>query len=371
MASTKADRGLRKALSEYEQTFAYITQPLSQEILELLRDGMPLSPTVKKVLEQKLKFRYPVHEAMERLMLDAMELGSGNAVIGRNRSTAVSEIFSSNWVGDGITPDMRLARAIEGAPAQLADHIQSVYIGMRKADKAIREINNMVSSPHVTVYRKAADRLREARIAVNLASGNTASRRQFTSAANVLSRALTQESPVNVHRATQKLIQAFWQVQEEALAQAVDTGLNSKVAYRLERIARTEASRVWFEQYTARYKGNSNVFGYRWRLSPLHNVFDQCDVLAYSDIGYGVGIYPKDHLPTIPRHPHCRCTLTVVRPWEVNAGAQINERGVDTYLRTLPLGKLQELFGIDGAREYRNGGYWQNLLRGWDYMNFK
>lgn len=156
---------------------------------------------------------------------------------------------------------------------------------------------------------------------------------------------------------------------EKALNRAVRAAIEERTRYHAERIARTEAARAWYDGYIARTQDDDDVWGYRWVLSSRHALvpFDQCDVCANANVGYGKGVYPKNKVPSIPRHPHCMCSLVDVIAGETEGQSRkMNEDGARGYIDSLSDRELMQLFGVDGRETYKHGGDWQNLLRGWD-----
>lgn len=173
--------------------------------------------------------------------------------------------------------------------------------------------------------------------------------------------------------AYQELLEKVEHGTEKGMERAIRTAVEEKSRYVAERIARTEAARAYFEGALAEDEGNEEIFGYRYLLSSRHKLcpFDQCDVLANTDWGFGKGIYPKDKVPNLPCHPHCMCSLVPVYTWEIKEGAKFDERKAREYIDTLPSLEKKKLFGEKGKEAYEKGGDWQTLLRGFDGFGAK
>lgn len=69
---------------------------------------------------------------------------------------------------------------------------------------------------------------------------------------------------------------------------------------------------------------------------------------------------------TIPQHPHCMCSLVTVTVSETKGqDKEFDADGVTKYIDGLSDKERRQLFGVKGAKEYRAGGDWQKLTRGW------
>jgi hypothetical protein len=96
---------------------------------------------------------------------------------------------------------------------------------------------------------------------------------------------------------------------EKALTQAVQ----EKARYNAERIARTELAVAYGQAQQSVFESDPYLDGVQWELSSRHRVYDICDIHAEADLwGGGKGIYPKNHIPQFPAHPHCLCILSPV-----------------------------------------------------------
>jgi predicted ABC-type ATPase len=74
------------------------------------------------------------------------------------------------------------------------------------------------------------------------------------------------------------------------------------------RIAVTETLNSLRRSQTDALTATGMVAAVKWQLSGAHPDYDECDVLAESDLyDLGIGYYPPDAFPDAP-HPHCGCT---------------------------------------------------------------
>jgi hypothetical protein len=153
-------------------------------------------------------------------------------------------------------------------------------------------------------------------------------------------------------------------INPEALEKALWVAVLEKPRYVAERIARTEAACAWFDGYLADSAQDDDVWGFKWHLSSRHKYmpFDQCDVCANANWGFGRGVYPKKNLPSIPQHPHCMCMLEKVYTWEIE-DEKFNPGGAKEYIDGLSQDEKQALFGVGGAKEYQQAGDLGNLMR--------
>jgi hypothetical protein len=54
------------------------------------------------------------------------------------------------------------------------------------------------------------------------------------------------------------------------------------------------------------------VTGVRFKLSPSHPLPDICDAITGANLGYGMGVYPMESMPSYPFHPNCDCDISYV-----------------------------------------------------------
>jgi len=146
---------------------------------------------------------------------------------------------------------------------------------------------------------------------------------------------------------------------------AIDINVRSQ--YRA--LNNTEVARAAYESMLYNDKDDDNIFGYRWKLSSIHNrfPFDICDVNAGADIGYGKGIYPKNKIPRYPAHPHCMCSLEKVLKEDVNTNKKLNVKGVNNYINSLSETDRAKLFTMDNLSKYLKTGDWEKTLSNWNY----
>ena len=164
-----------------------------------------------------------------------------------------------------------------------------------------------------------------------------------------------------------KLLQMIDNLMDALMLSAISISVFNAVAYTIRnlyiRLVNTEANRAWYEGFVKTQVQKKDVFGVRWKLSPLHYryPYDICDINAGANIGYGVGVYPKNKVPRFPAHPHCMCRLEVVK----TAKGKYNKEGVNKYIDKLTNDKLTKVFKKDNLKIYKETGDWEKTIRGW------
>lgn len=164
------------------------------------------------------------------------------------------------------------------------------------------------------------------------------------------------------------LIDAADKGNAQAIERAIKTALEERSRYYAERIARTELARAWADGFYAKTLDDKDVIAYKWRLSRNHPVQDICDFHAKANLyGLGAGIYPKNKMPPLPAHPHCRCHITEIFDGELDDKQQTDKVHEDgqKFLETLTPAEQRKLLGVDGRERWRNGEPWEQHLIGW------
>ncbi len=147
------------------------------------------------------------------------------------------------------------------------------------------------------------------------------------------------------------------------LENAVRVATEEKTRYFAERILRTESARAWGEGFAAQIDADPDATGLRWETSSAHQIFDVCDFHQRADLfGMGHGVYPKEHRPSYPAHPHCLCVLSAV--YRGKASPQVEEGGRRA-LEGMSKSERARLLGIKGAETFATAGKWRGNLRNW------
>ena len=172
-------------------------------------------------------------------------------------------------------------------------------------------------------------------------------------------------------RAYQNVIDAAEKMNTAAMEKAVDYAVYFKQKYNAGRIADTEFARAYGNTRIAEAHFDPDVTCLKVVLSSAHRGFDICDFYANADqYGYGAGIFPKDHLPNFPFHPHCHCGFEDIYGIEIpeaNA-SDFNPNAGKSYLHSLSAGERRSVMGIDNSKEFADApNKWEKLVRGYEH----
>lgn len=396
-------------LREYQVELDALTDEMVEEILARAAEGQDVEKAAKEVLAEKSA---AIAAPIVNVTVAAALLGAGVKTIPEQRKkTLETKLLQSVWTKDGKSLRERLVglqkameQAVQLAIGQARSKIKRLKQQARafwellrgKGSKAIpaQQARTIAAKqPSARQAAQPAKALSEAKLpkylkrlesaARGLSGGDAKLFREYQTALKAARRELDKfearrnewKTPnQNLHgdydllvEAAEKLVKRTDTYAKAAMERAVEYAVKRRAQYYAERIARTDAARAWFDGFIARYENDETVAAYRWRLSSRHQYvpYDQCDVCADLDVGFGRGIYPKGKVPSIPRHPHCMCMLEAVSDWEVEKSAKFQPEWVRKYLDALPKEKQLALFGVEGLKAYRRGGDWQQLLRGW------
>lgn len=147
------------------------------------------------------------------------------------------------------------------------------------------------------------------------------------------------------------------------LENAVRVATEEKTRYFAERILRTESARAWGEGFFDQIDRDPDATGVQWETSSAHKIFDVCDFNHRADLfGMGPGVYPKEHRPSYPAHPHCLCVLSAVYRGKPSPNIEAGGRKA---LEAMSKSERARLLGIKGAETFASGGKWRGNLRNW------
>ena len=363
---------VREILKDYSKTYQAAGEKVIAAVLEKVQGGETVSQAVKEALAET-DFQTSIEKAVTDAVLLAACAGYGvkpELLTDVSRETLTRHLLDDAWAEDNVKLSRRLHTLdVEKRVAQ------TVQTAMRSA-KTIRDTamelydgyntgEGELDRSHLTKQLGKITSL--ASLAL---SGDEEAAREVRKAARKVKQYALNLQTTNLRTAYAELADVCGDaLSEKALDRAVRAAIEERTRYHAERIARTEATRAWYDGYIARTQDDDDVWGYRWVLSSRHALvpFDQCDVCANANVGYGKGIYPKNRVPSIPRHPHCMCSLVDVIVGETKGQSrEMNEDGVRSYIDGLSDRQKMQLFGIEGWKAYEDGGDWQSLLRGWD-----
>jgi len=104
-----------------------------------------------------------------------------------------------------------------------------------------------------------------------------------------------------------KILENMTDINSKAFKKAMHSALQERARYYAKRIAQTEAHRSSMLSRAKEYLDDDNVEFVKFRMSSGHKITDICDYYSSLDVGYGVGIVPKEQMRVLPLHPHCHC----------------------------------------------------------------
>ena len=361
---------VRNILQGYRKEYLAIGDALVESVLQKFNDGVPMTRAVEDAIRD-VGFFGANAQAVSQMLFLAACAGYGilpKFVAAPSEADIKRKLTETAWTGDG----MKLSKRLHALPVR-NNIVSALGIALRQV-KSIKDIAMELYDGYnsgkgilskATLRKDMAKLLRTAEAALGDGALMSDLRRQ---AVTLQSLPHGIKSP-RLQAVYNELVKACTadELKAAAIKRAAWAAVEEKTRYHAERIARTEAARAWFDGYIAERESDEDVWGYRWRLSSRHHLcpFDQCDVCANMDVGYGKGIYPKHKVPSIPRHPHCMCMLEDVFSWE-RKGKKIKPEGARRYIDSLDEKRKSALFGDAGVEVYEKGGDWQKLLRGWD-----
>lgn len=376
MATFKSEdfrESVRNILQDYQKEYQLIAQPVVEKIIQDIQHGKPLVKAVSDALSETSFF-----DANKEATVNAIYLAAcaGYGVLPKlvvNSESIKKTLLSDAWTGD----DMPLSKRLHGATPLMRE---SIITTIRKSMLAAQTVKDMAMDLY-DGYNSGKTVIHQAKLPQYLqrietyarwaADGDMQMAQTVLALSGDIKKKINMGKTPNLRTAYSELVNACKTFSAEAIHKAVHTALEEKSRYHAERIARTEAARAWFDGFVAKNQDDSDVWGYRWVLSSRHALvpFDQCDVCANMNVGFGKGVYPKNKIPSIPRHPHCMCMLQVIYVWEGDKDQEFQPKKAREYLDALPEGKQQQLFGKDGVEAYHLGRDWEKILRGWDGFN--
>jgi hypothetical protein len=360
---------VREILKQYKVAYDAAAELLIEGILQRVNDGVPVSKAVAAALKDT-DFQGQYQKAVTNAIYLAACAGFG--VLPENITDQAAAAIKQKLLSESWTPDeMLLSDRLHTLDVK-NKAVQVIRTSMQKLqsmkEMALELYDGYASGKGIVVPAKLSQEVSKLyELALQAARGDASLVEEVRKRAQYLQNHVDALSTEGLRAAYRDFVQACCKekLKEGVITRAARVAIQEKTRYYAERIARTEASRAWFDGYVAERQENPDIWGYRWRLSSRHPIYDQCDVCAHMDVGYGPGFYPKNKVPSIPRHPHCMCMLEDVFSWEQD-GNKIQPAGARKYLDSLSDGKKMSLFGADGLEQYEAGADWQQLLRGWD-----
>ena len=367
---------VRDILKGFGKEYGRIGAELSSSIIKKINSGESVLKAVSEALSETAFFDSNKDAITNAIYLSACA-GYGilpSIVASKSKNNIKKKLLSDSWAPDKMNLSSRIHKANTTMRTNIIDIISA---SMRNVDSiksmAMELYDGYNSGKGVINKAELPDYLRRIELLARQSlNGDVLAMQEITKAIQSVKTNVENINAKALKAAYTDLLRVSDKVSEKALNRAVKTAIEEKTRYYSERIARTESARAWFEGIIAENANDDDVWGYRWVLSSRHALvpFDQCDVCANADVGYGPGVYPKNKIPSIPRHPHCMCMISPVFHWEVaNKGDKFNPNKAREYIDSLSDVEKQSLFGRDGVNLYEKGFDWQKLLIGWNGFN--
>lgn len=364
---------VRDILKQYTKEYKAVGEELINSIENKIKHGASVSRAVSSALAETAFFNVNKDSIVNAIYLAACA-GYGvlpEILTDQSEQLIKGKLLSTYWNADKMPLSKRLHQVNSNMRELIIDTISSSMHAADNVNKmALKLYDGYNSGKGVLAKAEIPEYLKKIESLSKLAAyGDKFALEKILCAVNEAKKQIDSNDSKALKAAYRNLVDNAGKFKINAIEKAVRLAIEEKTRYYGERIARTESARAWFDGYLAENQDNDDVWGYRWVLSSRHHLvgFDQCDVIANMDVGFGPGIYPKNKVPSIPRHPHCMCMTEVVFSWEVkNIDRKINPNKARKYINGLSEYQKKILFGSDGAKKYQKGEDWQKLLYGWD-----
>jgi len=156
-----------------------------------------------------------------------------------------------------------------------------------------------------------------------------------------------------------ELLDAVESGSKRKVEDAIRTAVFEKTRYAAKRIAFTETERAAHLGRMARVENDPQCVGFRFRLSPLHDIYDICDLLAKADSGAGPGVYSKVNAPVLPIHPFGQSRLMPIYGLEPikQSKEELNQGLFKAMNQDLSAGKPMEKVMPKGGLVQLKSGY--------------
>ncbi|MCP4990717.1 MAG: hypothetical protein GY928_33145 [Colwellia sp.] len=221
-------------------------------------------------------------------------------IFGKSKGKALSNtVFDSvtnsqKTVYNSIVKNAKLNKTWKETSTELRKTLKGNIKGYENIPQHIKELEEVGRKALTSKDSRAfIKRLEKSRLQIENLSDNRSLKQSYKGAFNRLESAIKKNDSVMFEKAIKQATYA----KNQSLS---------------ERTIITEQSRV-FEQsrYDERLE-NPLVTGVTFNLSSSHDEFDECDVIANTDNGQGVGVYSLKNQPAMPIHPNGVSFLTDV-----------------------------------------------------------
>lgn len=362
---------LQKAVKEFEKRNAALTKKASDELLN--RIGTATDPSrVGKIVDEVFRkhgIRKGVKDLFMNSIADAVVIGAG---IGTTDKPAVNNI--KRWYAEKAwSPKVKLFKPSINDLTRTGEMVELIRKNL-KATSTWRELAQNLSDTDIQVADVANDvnRIIDKARNVYKLSGDTDAYMEYKQAVARVQRrinTLVDQDTSKLKRAYQDILDLTNKASAEQIDRAVKYASYFKQRYNSERIARTEMARAYGDASFSDAFYDEDCIGVQFVLSSAHTVTDICDFHTGADLyGMGAGIYPYNHAPEYPFHPHCTCGILKVFEREAPEATakDFDPKAGQKFLEKMDDDERKMLLGAEGARQFeRNPKGWQKELIHW------
>lgn len=352
---------MREEIIDILQLFSDNYDKLAQELLDDIiinsKKGMEISKAIKKSLKDTEFFE----EVEKQLLLAISDSAYLDKDFEYNEEELEDLILNEAWTPDDVTLAQRLKDLKKTYENMVYDSIMSTQI------LSIKVVSDLKKAIQENKYNNLDSIITN----VQLLYGET------NINGNILKDDIIRETNILKAKARHKeileeddistLMSLLLMLPTVTVIAGSIKSIYGNAKSRYSAIATTECPRIAYEVLLSKTLNDDTIFGYKWDLSPIHGRFpyDICDVNAGANIGYGVGVYPKDKIPYYPAHTHCICIIRTVKLTKKLENATYDENGVTKYLNKQSKENLSNLFTKNNLDSYKNGENWENTISHW------
>lgn len=156
-----------------------------------------------------------------------------------------------------------------------------------------------------------------------------------------------------------ELLDAIEGGSKRKIEDALQTAINEKTRYVAQRISHTEMERAVHEGILGKAVNDPDCWGIQIKLSPLHKIYDICDIITSTDYGYGPGVYTLQYAPVLPIHPNGRSWEKLMYgdpPALIMTEEKINNKLVKNLAKQYTAGKdLSSIMNLDSLKQLKSG----------------
>jgi hypothetical protein len=359
--------GTRKILSQF--TGDFIT--LADDIANVVESRVMAGGSVGKSVEYAFK-HLGVRDRYEDITINAVkesfELGYGASIADASSGGVMRKgsILSKRF-GEDFTLKDSVWKSVDTTKKSVTSLVSEKLI-QEKSWKGIAVDIRKEALSRGTISGKIDELVNAAR---RISGGDISLVRDYKaalkSAERNISKLAANGAPTGyLKSAYEDVIDATKKFSEKAMTKALRYAVQNKIQYEVERVVRTEMSRVYGVGTFNNAIEDTDVVGVRSELSSRHSVEDICDFYAEADLfGMGEGIFPKDHAPPYPYHPQCMCILTPIYEGKSGTKDDFNPDAGASWLKDQSDNTRKSLMGVDGAKMFgKNNSKWEKSLNG-------